>query len=68
MMNWELECNANLAKREQAMADARAVMMQSAVKSSRDISPRSFRSACSVTKSDCNFVNNMANLSAISFS
>lgn len=31
MMNWELECNANLAKREQAMADARAVMMQSAV-------------------------------------
>ena len=35
MMNWELECNANLAKREQAMADARAVMMQSAVKFDR---------------------------------
>lgn len=30
-MNWELECNANLAKREQAMADARAVMMQGTV-------------------------------------
>ena len=37
MMNWELECNANLAKREQAMADARAVMMQSAVNFDRTL-------------------------------
>lgn len=36
-MNWELECNANLAKREQAMADARAVMMQSAVNFDRTL-------------------------------
>lgn len=39
MMNWELECNANLAKREQAMADARAVMMQSAVNFDRTSLP-----------------------------
>lgn len=39
MMNWELECNANLAKREQAMADARAVMMQSAVNVDRTSLP-----------------------------
>ena len=37
MMNWELECNANIAKREQAMADARAVMMQSAVNVDRTL-------------------------------
>ena len=37
MMNWEQQRDLHLAKREQAMADARAVMMQSAVKFDRTL-------------------------------
>ena len=39
MMNWEQQRDLHLAKREQAMADARAVMMQSAVKFDRTSLP-----------------------------
>ncbi|BFU60733.1 MULTISPECIES: replication endonuclease [Rodentibacter] len=35
MMSWVVERDLNLAKREQAMAEARAVMMESAVKTNR---------------------------------
>lgn len=37
MMNWVAERDLNLAKREQAMADARALMMESAVKINRTL-------------------------------
>ena len=39
-MNWELECNANLAKRKQAMEEARLARMESAVKT--DLHPKSW--------------------------